>query len=54
MEEHVHNPSGAHVGEILVWTDQEATLAALEFAWTTDKMPTALPTVMRSRLHWPS
>ncbi|MEV8628555.1 hypothetical protein [Streptomyces sp. NPDC051079] len=32
---HVHNPSGAYVGEILVRTDRGAMLAALEFAWVT-------------------
>ncbi|MET9347707.1 hypothetical protein [Streptomyces termitum] len=54
VDAHVHDPSGAYVGEILVWTDRGATLAALEFAWVTDEMPTSLPTVMHGRLRWPS
>ncbi|WP_369142115.1 hypothetical protein [Streptomyces sp. R44] len=32
VDAHVHDPSGAYVGEILVWTDRGSTLAALEFA----------------------
>ncbi|MEU9298846.1 hypothetical protein, partial [Streptomyces sp. NPDC048266] len=54
VDAHVHDPSGAYVGEILVWTDQGTTLAALEFAWVTYEMPTSLPTVMHGRLSWPS
>ncbi|MFI7011937.1 hypothetical protein, partial [Streptomyces sp. NPDC050145] len=54
VDAHVHDLSGAYVGEILVWTDRGATLAALEFAWVTDEMPTSLPTVMNGRLSWPS
>jgi hypothetical protein len=46
----VHDPSGAYVGEILVWTERGATLAALEFAWATDEMPTSLPAVVDGRL----
>ncbi|WP_150163422.1 hypothetical protein [Streptomyces venezuelae] len=53
VDAHVHDPSGAYVGEILVWTDRGATLAALKFAWATDEMPTSLPTVMHGRLSWP-
>ncbi|WP_053641912.1 MULTISPECIES: hypothetical protein [unclassified Streptomyces] len=49
----VHDPSGAYVGEVLVWTDRGATLAALEFAWITDEMPTSLPAVMDGRLGRP-
>ncbi|MFI1016106.1 hypothetical protein [Streptomyces sp. NPDC020965] len=45
VEAHVHDQSGAYVGELLVWTDEGATLAALECAWVTDEMPTSLPTV---------
>ncbi|MFF8809155.1 hypothetical protein [Streptomyces omiyaensis] len=54
VDAHVHDPSGVYVGEILVWTDRGATLAALEFAWITDEMPTSLPTVMHGRFSWPS
>ncbi|MFF9839359.1 hypothetical protein [Streptomyces sp. NPDC013740] len=50
----VYDASGSGVGMILIWTDRGATLAALEFAWVTDEMPTSLPTVMDGRLSWPS
>ncbi|MGJ7414756.1 hypothetical protein AB9128_02700 [Streptomyces cinereoruber] len=50
VDAHVHDPSGAYVGEVLVWTDRGATLAALEFAWVTDEMPTSLPAVVDGRL----
>ncbi|MGW2276473.1 hypothetical protein [Streptomyces sp. NPDC001770] len=50
VDAHVRDRSGAFVGEILVWTDQGDTLAGLEFAWVTDEMPTALPTVVNGRL----
>ncbi|WP_432061101.1 hypothetical protein [Streptomyces sp. S1] len=50
VDAHVHDPSGAYVGEILVWTDRGATLAALEFAWVTDEMPASLPAVVDGRL----
>ncbi|WP_328561667.1 hypothetical protein [Streptomyces coelicoflavus] len=50
VDAHVHDPSGPYVGEVLVWTDRGATLAALEFAWTTDEMPTSLPAVVDGRL----
>jgi hypothetical protein len=50
----VHDPCGAYVGEVLVWTDRGATLAALEFAWITDEMPTSLPLVVNGRLRWPT
>ncbi len=52
VDAHVHGPSGAYVGEVLVWTDRGATLAALEFAWVTDEMPTSLPAVVDGRLVW--
>ncbi|RST16469.1 hypothetical protein E2C00_17400 [Streptomyces sp. WAC05374] len=45
VDAEVHDPSGAYVGEILLWTDG-ATLTALEFAWVTDEMPTSLPAVL--------
>jgi hypothetical protein len=54
VDGHVHDPSGTYVGEILVWTDRGATLAALECAWVTDEMPTSLPAVVDGRLSWPS
>ncbi|WP_393071589.1 hypothetical protein [Streptomyces sp. LN704] len=50
----VHNLSGAYAGEILVWTDRGATLAALEFAWVTDEMPASLPAIGNRRLSWPT
>ncbi|MFF3350387.1 hypothetical protein [Streptomyces sp. NPDC002779] len=52
VDAHVHDPSGAYAGEILVWTDRGATLAALEFAWVTDEMPMSLPAVVDNRLSW--
>ncbi|GGV99183.1 hypothetical protein GCM10010230_24690 [Streptomyces narbonensis] len=54
VDVHVDHQSGAHVGEILVWTDRGATLAALEFAWVTDEMPTSLPAVVDDRLSRPA
>ncbi|MGX9883811.1 hypothetical protein [Streptomyces sp. NPDC002276] len=50
VDAHVHGPSGEYVGELLVWTDDGATLAALEYAWVTDEMPTALPAADAVRL----
>ncbi len=41
----VHDRSGEYIGELLVWTDDGATLAGLEYAWVTDEMPTALPPI---------
>lgn len=52
VDAQVHDPSGAYVGEILVWTDRGATLAALEFAWVTDEMPATLPVIVDGRLSW--
>ena len=49
----VHDASDAYIGEILVWTDRGATLAALEFAWVADETPTSLPTIVDGRLSWP-
>ncbi|EWM13059.1 hypothetical protein [Kutzneria sp. 744] len=46
----VVDESGEFVGELLVWTDEGATLSGLEFAWVTDVMPTSLPPVDRIRL----
>ncbi|WP_152648893.1 hypothetical protein [Streptacidiphilus anmyonensis] len=54
VDTQVHDPSGAYVGEILVWTERGATLAALEFAWVTDEMPTTLPSVEDGQLIWPA
>lgn len=54
VDAHVHDPSGTYVGEILVWTDRGSTLAALEFAWVTDEMPTSLPAIVDGRLSWPA
>jgi hypothetical protein len=50
VDAHVHDSSGAYVGELLVWTDEGATLAALEYAWVTDEMPTSLPAVDHVRI----
>ncbi|WOX12806.1 hypothetical protein [Streptomyces sp. N50] len=46
----VHDRSGDYVGELLVWTDEGATLAGLEYAWVTDEMPSALPSVEQLRV----
>lgn len=45
----VMNEAGQYVGELLVWL-HEGVLAALEYAWVTDDMPTALPPVESIRL----
>ncbi|MBO0514191.1 hypothetical protein [Streptomyces beijiangensis] len=45
VDAHVLDQAGEYVGELLVWTDRGATLAALEYAWVTDEMPTSLPPV---------
>ncbi|MET7800055.1 hypothetical protein [Streptomyces decoyicus] len=50
VDAHVHDRSGAHTGELLVWLDAGATLSALEFTWTTDEMPTCLPSTDHVRL----
>ncbi|MFE2418564.1 hypothetical protein [Streptomyces hokutonensis] len=50
VDAHVHDPSGQYIGELLVWTDGGATLAALEYSWVTDGMPTALPATDAVRL----
>lgn len=50
VDAQVHDSDGSHIGELLVWTDGGATLAALEFAWVTDAMPTSLPAVEQIRL----
>ena len=50
VDAHVLDRSGEYVGELLVWTDEGATLAALEYAWVTDDMPTVLPTVDEVRI----
>lgn len=45
VDAHVHDQSGEYIGELMVWTDEGATLAALEFAWISDELPTSLPPV---------
>ncbi|KOU48227.1 hypothetical protein [Streptomyces sp. WM6378] len=45
VDAHVHDQSGEYLGELLVWADKGATLAALEFAWVTNEMPSSLPPV---------
>jgi hypothetical protein len=50
----LHDPAGAYVGEILVWTDRETMLAALEFAWVTNEMPASLPAIVAGQLSWPA
>jgi hypothetical protein len=39
VDAQVHDPSGAYIGELLVWTDQGVTLAALEFAGSPTRCP---------------
>jgi hypothetical protein len=46
---HVVDKAGEYVGEILIWV-HDGALAALEYAWVTDGMPTVLPTVEMIRL----
>ncbi|WP_050502955.1 hypothetical protein [Streptomyces monomycini] len=43
VDAHVHDQHGEYIGELLVWTDKGASLAALEYAWITDGMPESLP-----------
>ncbi|MFK8844635.1 hypothetical protein [Streptomyces sp. Ac-502] len=43
VDAHVHDRYGEYLGELLVWTDKGASLAALEYAWITDEMPESLP-----------
>ena len=50
VDAHVLDRADEYVGELLVWTDEGATLRALEYAWVTDDMPTALPTVDEVRI----
>jgi len=51
VDAHVHDRrSGAYTGELLLWLDSGATLSALEYAWTTDEMPTGLPATDQVRL----
>lgn len=50
VDAHVHDRSGDYVGELLVWTDEGSTLAGLEYAWVTDEMPSALPSVEQLRV----
>ncbi|MFF9983151.1 hypothetical protein [Streptomyces erythrochromogenes] len=47
-------PDSVSVDLRFVWTDRRATLAALEFAWVTDEMPTSLPAVVDGRLSRPA
>ncbi|MEV0171672.1 hypothetical protein AB0I00_11210 [Streptomyces sp. NPDC050803] len=50
VDAHVQDASGEYVGELLVWTDGGATLAALEFAWVTAEPPRSLPGVGQVRV----
>ncbi|MFJ4910662.1 hypothetical protein ACIQCR_34855 [Streptomyces sp. NPDC093249] len=49
VDAQVLDEQGQYIGELLVWVEDGA-LAGLEYAWITDKMPTALPPVERIRL----
>ncbi len=46
----VVNESGECVGELLVWISAAGSLAALEYAWTSDDPPTVLPPLDRIQL----
>ncbi len=46
----VYDRSGEYVGDLLVWIEDGTALSALEYAWVTDEMPTALPSVDRIQL----
>jgi hypothetical protein len=50
VDARVVDQSGEYIGELLVWTDEGATLSGLEYAWVTDQMPTCLPPVERVQL----
>jgi hypothetical protein len=38
----VQGPSGAHIGELLVWVT-DGRISGLEYAWFTDEPPSQLP-----------
>ena len=38
-------PSGEYIGELLVWVEDGAVLAGLEYAWVTDEPPLRLPAI---------
>jgi hypothetical protein len=42
VDAQVRAPSGEYLGELILWI-AGGRLAALEFAWVTDDMPTSLP-----------
>ncbi|MDH6130200.1 hypothetical protein P3T39_007193 [Kitasatospora sp. GP82] len=50
VDAQVLDECGEYVGELLVWVEDGAALAGLEYAWVTDEMPTSLPPVERIRL----
>jgi hypothetical protein len=52
VDAEVVNDAGQYVGELLIWL-HDGALAALEYAWVTDEMPTALPSVENIRLSRP-
>ncbi|MFJ8434092.1 hypothetical protein ACIQ9P_22595 [Kitasatospora sp. NPDC094019] len=43
----VHDHRGEYIGELLVRAEGGTVLSALEYAWVTDEMPTALPSIDR-------
>ena len=49
VDAHVHDERGGYVGELIVWMEH-GRLAALEYAWVTDEMPTSLPDVAALRI----
>jgi hypothetical protein len=45
VDAQVLDPSGEYVGELLVWVEDGAVLAGLEYAWITDEPPLHLPAI---------
>ena len=45
VDAQVLDPSGEYTGELLVWVEDGAVLAGLEYAWVTDEPPLRLPAI---------
>ncbi len=49
VDAHVYDEGGDYLGELIVWM-AHGRLAALEYSWVTDSMPTSLPEVETLRI----
>ena len=45
VDAQVLDPSGEYTGELLVWVEDGAVLAGLEYTWVTDEPPLCLPAI---------